>query len=234
MKKLFIFDYDNTLAQPVSVPSDNILSETARLTKENYVAIMSGRTLKQLNQLFVKNITITNNNLFICPYYGNKIFNYNLEALNLIYETEQVPQKDKGIIYKALKGIKEKVIITEKAGYIAMDCLGEDASNKVREKWDPDGSKRLSIRRNLDEIFKGRFDMFITGRATIDIVAKGRNKADNTVRLAKMLDIPLTNVTFTGDEFYKYGNDYPLLFLKDIQINIIKNPEETLGILKRM
>ncbi len=49
MKKLLIFDYDNTLAQPVSVPPNEILFEVARLLKENYLAVISGgRTLEQM------------------------------------------------------------------------------------------------------------------------------------------------------------------------------------------
>lgn len=75
---------------------------------------------------------------------------------------------------------------------------------------------------------------FASGRTTIDILAKGNNKADNTQRLAKMLDIPLKNVVFTGDEFQVYGNDYPLLSLEDIKINIIQNPQEALTAVRKM
>ncbi len=241
MKKLIIFDYDNTLAKPVSVPPDKILTEISRLLKENYIAIMSGgRTLEQMENLFVRNIPIANKesleNLFICPSYGNKMYRWSCEGPSLIYETEEMLQEERAIILAALRELEEVEdgISKEKDGYIAFACLGKDVSNEEKRRWDPNGSKRLPIKKKLDEILNDKFDLFIAGRTTIDIVVKGKNKADNTVRLAKMLDVPLTNVVYTGDEFQVYGNDYPLLSLQDVQINIIKNPTETLKVLKQI
>ncbi|MGI6443607.1 MAG: HAD-IIB family hydrolase [Candidatus Dojkabacteria bacterium] len=240
MTKLLIFDYDNTLATPMSIPTNDILYEITRLLAKNYIAVMSGRTLKQLNHLFIKNIPTSNidilKNLFICPSYGNLIYNSNIDKHNLMYKAEKMTEKDVNFIYNTIEmldGIEERVI-KEREGYIVMDCLGNSVSNEKRKIWDPDGTKRLEIVNRLDTVFKGRFNLFIAGRATIDIVAKGRSKADNTVRLARMLDIPLKNVIFTGDEFYKYGNDYPILSLKEIQVNIVKNPKETLRVMKKM
>ncbi len=153
-----------------------------------------------------------------------------------MYETEGMTQEEKNEIYDVLRNLEgiEKAEIKKREEYISLDCLGGSASKEERERWDPNGNKRLVIRGRLDELLKGRFDLFMAGRATIDIVAKGKNKADNTVRLAKVLNIPLKDVIFTGDEFRVYGNDYPLLSLKDIQVNIVNNPEETLEIIKKM
>lgn len=248
MRKLLIFDYDKTLARPLSIPSNEMLIETARLLGDNYFAVMSGgRTLQQIRDWLVTKIPVDDssllNHIFICPSYGNKIYQWNDGNLDLIYEAEKMPQCDRDYIYESLRSIQwpqfgiedvREEQIKDKGAYISIDCFGKDASKRIREEWDPDKIKRQPAKSGLDEIFKGRFDVFASGRTTIDIVAKGNNKADNTKRLAKMLDIPLKNVVFTGDEFQEYGNDYPLLSLKDVTINIIESPEETLEIVRKM
>lgn len=248
MKKLLIFDYDKTLARPVSVPSDEMLHEVARLLKENYLAVMSGgRTKEQIVELFVQNIPVEDKSflehIIICPSYGTLIYQWKDESLKLIYKAEEMAQEDKEHIYEALRGIQWEKYgiepvqggqIVDKGAYISIDCFGKEASKDVREAWDPDKIKRQPAKNRLDEIFQGKFDVFASGRTTIDILAKGNNKADNTQRLAKMLDIPLKNVVFTGDEFQVYGNDHPLLSLEDIKINIIQNPQETLTAVRQI
>lgn len=248
MRNLLIFDYDKTLARPVSVPSDQMLKEFSRILKGNYIAIMSGgRTKEQIVELFIENIPIADKSLlehiFICPSYGNRIYQWVNGSLNLIYKAQKMSEEDNSYIYLALKDIpwskygveyvKDKQI-ADRGTYIAIDCFGKDAPKSVREQWDPDKVKRQPIKHFLDNKFKDRFDVFVSGRTTIDIVAKGNNKADNTKKLAKMLNIPLKNVVFTGDEFQTYGNDYPLLSLEDIKINIVQNPKETLAVIQRM
>lgn len=241
MTKLLIFDYDNTLAQPVSIPSDDILSQIGRLLETNYIAVISGgRTLEELERLFVRNIPVGNKellkNLFICPSYGNMIFHWSAEGPNLIYEAEEMVQEDKKKVYEALRGVQglDEKKIKEKGKYMVIDCFGKKGSKEERKAWDPRGIKRLEIQRELNDILKERFNIFVAGRTSVDIVPKDKNKADNTERLARMLNIPLKNVIYTGDEFEVYGNDYPLLSLKDIHINMVKNPEETLEIMKEM
>jgi len=92
----------------------------------------------------------------------------------------------------------------------------------------------MIIKRDLDKAFNNKFDIYATGRNTIDIVSKDNTKADNTVVLAKLIGVPLSNIIFTGDEFAPHGNDFPMLELDQIKINMVNGPEETLEILKRM
>jgi len=197
--------------------------------------------------LFVQNIPVEDKSLLehiiICPSYGTLIYEWKDESLKLIYKAEEMVQEDKEHIYEALRGIQwekygiepvQDEQIVDKGAYISIDCFGKEATKDVREAWDPDKIKRQPAKNRLDEIFQGKFDVFASGRTIIDILAKGNNKADNTQRLAKMLDIPLKNVVFTGDEFQVYGNDYPLLSLEDIKINIIQNPQEALTAVRKM
>lgn len=174
MKKLLIFDYDKTLARPVSVPSNEMLHEVARLLKENYLAVMSGgRTKEQIVELFVQNIPVEDKSLLehiiICPSYGTLIYEWKDESLKLIYKAEEMVQEDKEHIYEALRGIQwekygiepvQDEQIVDKGAYISIDCFGKEATKDVREAWDPDKIKRQPAKNRLDEIFQGKFDVF--------------------------------------------------------------------------
>lgn len=248
MKKLLIFDYDQTLAPRISPPSEEMLHEVARVLENNYLAVMSGgRTLKQIQNWFVKRTPVKDsqhrNSIFLCPAYGNKIYQWEDGGLGLKYEAEKMDEYTKEYILDALRGIQWTEFgiseitdeqIKKPEIYFSFDCLPIGTSKKVKETWDPEKIKRQPARKELEKVFKKDFEVYATGRSTIDILPKGKNKADNTQRLAEMLDIPLANVVFTGDEFEVYGNDYPLLTIKEIQVNPVKNPEETLEILKNL
>lgn len=246
MKKLLIFDYDQTLAPRISPPPEEILHEVARVLKNNYFAVMSGgRTLQQIEDWFVRKVPVEDslqrNNIFLCPAYGNRIYQWNNGNLELKYEGEKMSEDTKEYILDTLRGIQWVdfgiVDITDKQIkkselYFSFDCLPIGTSKKDKESWDPEKIKRQPVRKELEKVFKKDFEVYATGRSTIDIVPKGKNKADNTKRLTEMLDTPLTDVVFTGDEFEVYGNDYPLLSLKEIQVNPVKRAEETLEILR--
>lgn len=235
--KLMIFDYDKTLARPVQTPDEGILIEIARLLKNNYIAVVSGgRTLTQLDELFTKKIPTEDKNLLknilLCPWYGNEIYEWD-NGYKIIFKAPIMSDKEKKKIFSVLDSLNlEKY--EDRGSYISIDCLGKDATAEVKEKWDPDKTKRLVIKRDLDRVFENRFDVYATGRSTIDIVSKENTKADSTVVLAKLLNIPLSDVIFTGDEFASHGNDYPLLELDDITVNMVNSPEETLELVKRM
>ncbi|HQA99251.1 MAG TPA: HAD-IIB family hydrolase [Candidatus Dojkabacteria bacterium] len=248
MKKLLIFDYDGTLAKPVSKPSKKILDEIARLLQGNYIAVMSGgRTIEQLNELLIRKIPLKKTsllkNLYLCPLHGNRIYKWNNKEYRLIYSANDMTSEEMIYIFNILSEIDwnsfnlgeiTKERIKYKGHVVSIDFLGDSASNKEKEEWDPDKKRRNVIKEDIDKLLKYRFDVYATGRSTIDIVDKGNTKADNTRKLAKMLGISLKNVVFTGDEFGKHGNDFPLLELDDIQINITKGPEETLAFLKKL
>lgn len=245
--KLMIFDYDKTLARPVQTPDEGILIEIARLLKNNYIAVVSGgRTLTQLDEFLTKRIPVERKdllkNLLLCPWYGNEIYKWD-NGYRIVFKAPTMSDKERREIFAVLDsfdwekyGVK-KIYgdqMEDRGTYISIDCLGKDATAEIKEAWDPEKAKRLVIKRDLDIAFKNKFDVYATGRNTIDVISKENTKADNTVVLAKLLNVSLSNVIFTGDEFASHGNDYPLLELDDITVNMVNSPEETLELIKRM
>ncbi len=62
--------------------------------------------------------------------------------------------------------------IEDRGTFVSINCLGKDVPKEIKEKWDPDKAKRLVIKRALDNTFNNKFDIYATGRNTIDIVSK--------------------------------------------------------------
>ncbi len=245
--KLLIFDYDRTLAKPIESLTPAIASELVRLLENNYVAIISGgRDLYQLDKLLTRYLPLINkdslSHLYLCPWYGNQIYKWD-NGYRLIFDAPHMSDVERRDIFIVLDhfdwkryGI-EKVYgdqIEDRGTSISINCLGRDVPKDIKDKWDPDKAKRLIIKRDLDKAFNNKFDIYATGRNTIDIVSKDNTKADNTVVLAKLIGVPLSEIIFTGDEFAPHGNDFPMLELDQIKINMVNGPEETLEILKRM
>ena len=245
--KLLIFDYDKTLARPIESLTSSIATQLARLLETNYIAIISGgRNLNQLDTLLTKYLPLKDQNLlrnlYLCPWYGNQIYKWD-NGYRLIFDAPHMSDIERRDIFSVLDHFEwekfgiEKVYgdqMEDRGTSISINCLGRDVPREIKEKWDPDKAKRLIIKRSLDKAFDNKFDIYATGRNTIDIVSKDNTKADNTVVLAKLINIPMKDIVFTGDEFTPHGNDYPMLELDQIEINMVNGPEETLKILEKM
>lgn len=245
MKKLFILDYDNTIAHPKKVPSEKMKDLLSALLEENMVAILTaGRSIKGLRELFVSDIQLNNSfllsNILLCPKYGNLVFEYE-DGWFVLYEAPNIAPKEKGKIERVLRRInwkkyiphiQSKQRIHDKGAVISINCLGNMATEEERNVWDPDGIRRKNIKREISKKLGEKYDIFITGRNTIDIVPKGGNKADNILKLSEITSIPLENCIYIGDEFEPDGNDYSILSL-GIKVYKVNSPLETEIILKK-
>lgn len=155
MKKLLIFDYDKTLAEPAEKPSEEMQRELARLLETNYIAVMSGgRSRKDLEVLLADDLPVKSKdalrNLYLCPVYGNKIYQWD-NGYKLIAKSMEMSEEDKQYIMSRLKDIKWEefglpVIELDQIHYrdtsVSVVCLGKDIPKEIRESWDPDKVKR--------------------------------------------------------------------------------------------
>lgn len=244
MKKVIILDYDNTLAKPKSSPTDDSLSVLRTLLDSKRVAILTaGRSIKGLRELLTSKIADDNSyllkNLYLCPKYGNSIFSWEKDWF-VLYEAKSIDSKEKRVIEKIVKKLNwkkyveksSKQRIHDKGPVISINCIGNDATEEEKESWDPDGIKRMGIKEDLLERLGSDYEVYITGRNTVDIVPRGMNKADNVLKLLELISESSNDCVYIGDEFNPNGNDYPILSL-GIEVHKVDNPEETKEILNR-
>lgn len=238
MMKLLIFDYDKTIAKPKSKPSSKMIETFSTLLQRNYVAVLTGgRSFEELNRLLVQYIQKDLlKNLYLCPEYGSKIYVFKNAFIPLRNEKRLSSRqiKEIGRIAKGLDWKKYNVSqiygeqIKHRGTSVSIDCLGQDAPDCVKNVWDRDFKYRKIIKRDLEEVWGKKYDIYATGRNTLDIVMKGYSKADTVKRLCELLKVPLKECVFVGDEFEVYGNDYSTLELDDIKVYMTKGPEDTL------
>ena len=244
MKKIIILDYDNTLAKPKSSPTDDALSLFKKLLSSKKIAILTaGRSIKGLRELLTSKISGDESyllkNLFLCPKYGNSIFSWETDWF-VLYEANSIEPREKKRIEKIVRRIdwKKYVVrsskqrIHDKGPVISVNCIGNDATEQEKEDWDPKGTKRLGIKDDLIEKLGEEYEVYITGRNTVDIVPRGMNKADNVLKLLELISESSNDCVYIGDEFNPNGNDYPILSL-GIEVHKVDNPEETKDILNR-
>ncbi len=244
MQKLLILDYDNTVANPKSSPSPATLGLLVKLLENNKVAILTGgRSIKRLKELIILNTELNGSpllkNLYMCPEYGNIIFTWDNDWF-VVYESPDITERALRGIERILRRMKwKKYILTktskkriyDKGSVISINCLGNDATDEEKENWDKSGENRKGIKKELEKKLGRKYDIFITGRNTIDIVPKGTNKADNLLRLLDITSTKIEDSIYIGDEFNPDGNDYPILSL-NIKIYQVKDPSETESILR--
>jgi HAD superfamily hydrolase (TIGR01484 family) len=241
MPKIYITDYDNTLAPSSTPPSKEMVNIISSILKKEKIAIVTaGRSIKGLKELLVNELN-TNllTNLYLCPKFGNTIFAWEKDWF-VIYEAPNITEKELKRINRSLKILNWRKYtgkwisqhkIHDKGSVISVNCLGNDVTDEEKRKWDNGGLIRERLSKRLRELLGDDYDIFIAGRNTIDIVPKGRNKADNILKILELTKISMNNAVYIGDEFYEWGNDYPTLSL-DIKVHQVKNPLETETILK--
>lgn len=244
MKKVIILDYDNTIAEPKSPPSDEMLFLLKNILESKKVAILTaGRSIKGLRDLLISNTKLNNpvllENLLLCPKYGNLIFEYE-DGWFVLYESTNISQREKRVIERAIRRVKWKSYVPrsdskqrvhDKGSVISINCLGNDSTDSEKDNWDRDGNIRRKIKEELLKNLGKKYEIFITGRNTIDIVPKGMNKADNILKLLELISEGKENAVYIGDEFNPDGNDYPILST-GIKTHHVKNSIETKIILE--
>jgi hypothetical protein len=245
MQKLIILDYDNTIAKSKEAPGEKMIETISSLLHRNKVGILTaGRSIKGLRDLLISSSELNNpdllKNLLLCTKYGNLILEYE-NGWFVLYEAPNIPTRKKRRIERIIRRVPWKLYtprsdskqrIHDKGSVISVNCLGNESTDLEKDSWDIDGSVRENIKKELIKKLGDEYEIFITGRNTIDLVPRGMNKADNIVKLSELTSIPLQNCIYIGDEFTPHGNDYPILSL-GIKVHQINNPSETEDILKR-
>lgn len=108
-----------------------------------------------------------------------------------------------------------------------LSALGRGAVEAHKRAFDPDGAKR---REWVDFLLKRlggeRFEIRVGGTTSVDITARGVDKASGLTELLAHAGILPADCLYFGDRFEETGNDYPVLRVMDCLW--VRHPEETL------
>src|SRR5262249_1574750 len=156
------------------------------------------------------------NNLYILPTTGTKFYRYD-EGWKKAYSDDLSDEQKAKITDSLHKSVAAAGFTIEKTwgeqiedrgSQITFSALGQQAPLEVKEKWDPDFSKRQKIKKFLDPMVPN-FSVRLGGTTSIDITKPGIDKAYGIRKLRDILGIALEEMIFVGDALFPGGNDYP-------------------------
>jgi hydroxymethylpyrimidine pyrophosphatase-like HAD family hydrolase len=124
-----------------------------------------------------------------------------------------------------LKRIRKVVRVDAKLCIdVRRECI---VRRKLVRNFDSDGSLRREwVRFLVGRLGEDRFSMRVGGTTSVDITAKGIDKASGVRRLLDTLGWKADNGLYFGDRFEETGNDHPVLQVMDC-VNV-HGPEQTL------
>jgi HAD superfamily hydrolase (TIGR01484 family) len=221
MKKVIVFDLDETLTETRSP----ITSETAELIgdllKQFQVCVISGGQFSQFQKQFLDHLKVDKKylkSLHLMPTCGTRYYKYQKGDWQLIYAENFTDSQKHTIIASLEAGIDQSgyriknpkgSLIEDRGSQITYSALGQDASPPDKKAWDPSGKKKLKIR-GIVAAKIPQFEVRAGGTTSIDITKKGIDKAYGMKKLMKILKVSKKEMLFIGDRLFEGGNDYPV------------------------
>lgn len=237
MKKLVVFDLDNTLTEsktPLDVLSSALVKQL--LSKTN-VAVISGASFEQIQKQFIWPLSAdisTLPHLYILPTSGAELCIYEGEWKKKYSEKLSVDEKKliRTMFTDALGLTKEELgsRLEDRNSGMTYSALGINAPLDAKKIWDIDQKKRKEIVAKLQPYLKG-LEARIGGTTSIDISKRGIDKAYGVQNLINHLKISSKDVVFVGDALFPGGNDSAVLRL-GIEAKVTTGPEQTRSIIK--
>ena len=235
MKKLIVFDLDGTLAESKSSIDSEMAGLLNALLGIMKVSVISGGKWSQFEKQVLAHLSHDERlrNLSLLPTCGTKFYQYESEWKLLYSEDFTTEEKTKIIssLEQATRSpdLKPKQtwgdIIEDRGSQITFSGLGQMAPLEEKQKWDPDFSKRKSIKAVLDNLIP-EFSVRLGGATSIDVTKPGIDKAYGIGKLRDVLGISIQEMIFIGDAVFPGGNDYPAKEAGVLSIEV-KDPHET-------
>ena len=252
--RLIAFDLDDTLA-PSKSPLDPQMGQAlARLLAVVPVCVISGGQFQQFESQLIAGLEASASaqqaafgfgRLHLMPTCGTQYYRWEDADWRRQYAEELTPEQ----ITEALavaeeearrldlwepahKGVKLWGRVMENRGtQITFSALGQEAPVDAKKAWDPTNEKKnalaAAVAARLPEL-----EVRSGGSTSIDITAKGIDKAYGMRKLTELSGIPLEQMAFVGDRLDPEGNDYPVLAM-GVRSVATRSWEETLELIER-
>jgi len=222
-KQLIAFDLDDTLAITKSPISDQMSKLLGGLLERYSVCVITGGTFNQIDKQVVDRLGVSGElltKLHLMPTCGTSYYTYDLSKREWKQEyAEDLTQEQKTEIIAVLEeggrelGIWEEDpagdIIEDRGSQITYSALGQLATPEDKYKWDPDGTKKHSLRDFAVSRLSG-LEIRVGGTTSVDITRVGIDKAYGMTKLVDILGLEKADILFFGDKLEEGGNDYPV------------------------
>lgn len=223
MKKVIVFDLDDTLAKTKSPITNEMSQKLSELLKQYEVCIISGGKFEQF-QIQVLDCLSVNAQLIaklhIMPTCGTRYYRFDTASNQWqIQYAEDLATADKQKIAKILAEAAKALgywepnpqgeLIEDRGSQITISALGQHASPEAKYAWDPDDAKKRKIRDYAAERLP-EFEVRVGGTTSIDVTKPGIDKAYGMKKLMAARGLAKADLLFIGDRLEEGGNDYPV------------------------
>lgn len=230
MKKVIVFDLDDTIAASKSEMSDEMSKLLGELLEIYQVAVISGGKYGQFQKQLLSNLQVKHSlleNLHLLPTCGTRYYRYNGadREWKLMY-AEDFNEEDKKKIISVLKDSAKELgiwedetwgeIIEDRESQITFSALGQDIVEELgdegllrKQNWDPDDKKKRALRDLAAERLSD-FEVRVGGKTSVDVTRPGIDKAYGMHKLIQELEVSKDEIFFVGDRLEEGGNDYPV------------------------
>jgi starch phosphorylase len=241
MYKLVAFDLDGTLAeskQSITKETALLLHKLSQITK---VAVISGASFARLEKQLLCCLP-PSPNIILLPVSGSERFEYKNKKWELT-DKEPFSEETKKKVFAAFKEIIDNpeyevppypvgIYVEDRDTEITFSGLGQDALPADKEKWDPDKTRRMKIKTELERQIP-EIIATVAGTTSVDVLPKGFDKAKGLSLFVEKTGMKPEDIVFVGDAIIPGGNDYSV-FASGIQSISVSDPVNTMEIIEKM
>lgn len=237
------FDLDGTLAvskQPMEAPMAALFS---RLTALIDVAVISGGRYELFSTQILSTLdgNADRSRLHLMPTCGSRYYRWRMGAWHEEYAFDLTERqrlaafaslerraREQGVWYDEVWGDR----LEDRGSQITYSALGQLAPPSVKERWDPDGSRKRALARAVGADLP---DLVVRpgGTTSVDVCAQGIDKSYAVRRLCEELGISPGQVVFFGDRIRPGGNDYPAILAGALPVPV-RGPRDTERLVSRI
>ena len=220
---LVAFDLDDTLAPSKSAIDPRMGDLLVALAARVEVAIISGGQLAQFTMQVVDRLpeasADTLARLHLLPTCGTQYYRLSTDGIDTIYAHSLADDEKQ----RAITAVEEEAkrlglwesetwgeILEDRGSQITFSALGQQAPVDAKMAWDPTGEKKNRLREAVAARVPD-LEVRSGGSTSVDITARGIDKAYGMRQLADQTGIALDDMLFVGDRLDPDGNDYPVL-----------------------
>lgn len=243
--RMVAFDLDDTLAESKAPVDSEMAQVLAELLAVSPVCIISGGRYEQFVNQVLANLPANAElaELHLMPTCGTRYVRHIDEQWTEVYAHElsddekqrataalQTAAQQLGLWEPAERVRGER--IEDRGTQITYSALGQQAAVADKKRWDVDGSKRERLRAVVAELLPD-LEVRAGGSTSIDITARGIDKAYGMQKLADQTGVGLNQMLFVGDRLMPGGNDYPVAEL-GVACKAVTGPGETIDFLRTL
>lgn len=223
MKKLIAFDVDDTLVKSKNPLTDEMRDLLVELLKKYEVAIISGSRFEIFQTNIIEPLSNvdadTLHHLHILPTCGTRYYTYSDNQWHIEYAEDFTDEQKAQIVEVAEKHARESglwpanpygEVIEDRLSQISVSMLGQQAPAEEKYAWfNAHKEEAYQLTEKIAQDLPD-YEVRYGGTTTVDITAKGIDKAYGMQKLLDALHLDKSEALFIGDRLEEGGNDFPV------------------------